>query len=102
MYKIKVLNKKIIAGILAASLLFIILFSAYFIAEHADHDCGGDDCPVCACLRQCEMMIRGLETGITAGEGAYLPALFLMIPVLLISSFVAGNTPVSKKVRLND
>ena len=102
MYGMKAFYKKFIAGILAASVLFIMMFSVLFIAEHADHDCTGDDCPVCACLQQCEMMFRGLETGMTAGAGVYLPLLFLIISVSLLCHFVAERTPVAIKVRLNN
>ena len=98
----KDLYKKTIAAILAASVLFILLFSVYFIAEHFDHDCTGDDCPVCACLQQYEIVLRGLETGMTAGAGVCVPTLVLMIYVSLICSSVAGKTPVSIKVRLNN
>ena len=98
----KDLYKKIITAILAASVLFILLFSAFFVAEHVDHDCTGDDCPVCACLQQCEMMLRGLESGMTAGAGIYLSVLFLMIYISSVCYIVAGKTPVSIKVRLNN
>ncbi len=102
MYGINHFSKKIITGILLAEVLFSMLFSAFYIAEHADHDCKGDDCPVCACLQQCETMLRGLRTGVTAGAGICLPVLFLIISASLSCCFFAGKTPVSIKVRLNN
>lgn len=98
----KDLCKKITAAIIAASVLFILLFSVFFIAKHVDHDCTGDDCPVCACLQQYETVLRGMETGMTVGTGICVPVLVLMIYILLFYGSVAGKTPVSIKVRLNN
>ena len=51
-------HKKIVAGIAAFAVLFIVLFSSFYICAEADHHCSGEDCPVCACIQICENVIR--------------------------------------------
>ena len=93
---------RITAGMMAFMLLFIMLFSSFFIAAHADHDCTGEDCPVCAFIQQCENNIRGAGGGITYISVVILP---VFLSFLLISADILSfqwGTPVSTKVRLNN
>ena len=93
---------RITAGVMGLMMLVIVLYSAVYIAAEADHDCCGEDCPVCACIHQCEITLRG------AGGGAQvqLTCIIPIIPVLLAAAFltaaIPGETPVSGKVRLNN
>ena len=93
---------KKISGIMAVMMLFIMLFSAMFIVLHSDHDCTGEDCPVCACLALCQKTIKTM--GNTNGTVAciatsVIPLLIVLSPVRL---FLASDTLVSRKIRLND
>ncbi len=95
-------KRRIAAGVTAFVMLVIMLFSAFYIAAEADHDCAGEDCPVCACIQQCETRMRVFGEGAGVQLSAVIPVLF----VLLISSFLsaasfAADTLVSQKVRLN-
>ncbi len=90
------------AGIMAFMLVLVMLFSSFFIAVHADHDCTGEDCPICACIQQCQNTIRTIGSGVMAVASVVLP---LSIVLFFISSGVLSfqhDTPVSTKVRLND
>lgn len=93
---------RIFTGIMAAMMLFVVLFSAFFIVSHSDHDCTGEDCPVCACIQQCENILHG------AGDSSLL-AVSDILPIILIAGFihvsyciVISDTPVSAKVRMNN
>lgn len=94
--------KKNIAGIIALMMLAIALLSALFIAVEADHDCTGEDCPICVCIEQCEQTLRQIGGGMAAGIVSVLPAAaFLFIAVYYFIAFLS-ETLVSKKVRLNN
>ena len=101
-YFMSVTGRHLTAGIMAAMMLLVMLFSSFYIAAHADHDCTGEDCPICACIQQCENTIRGAGIGITVLLAVCLPVLLS----LQIQSFgvpaVWWGTPVSTKVRLNN
>ncbi len=75
---------KLIAAILCGLVVFAVLFSAVFIAKEADHDCSGEDCPVCACLQMCEQFLQrtlGLASGAFAaiGAAAFAAAAFIFV-----------------------
>ena len=87
---------------MAVAMVFAMFFSSFFIASHVDHDCTGEDCPICACIQQCENTIRGIGSGIAATSAVIMP---LMIALVITSFGVLSfqwNTPVSAKVRMNN
>lgn len=94
-------KNRIAAGVLAALLLAAVVLGALFLAAEAHHDCCGEDCLICACLRQCEDLLRRSGTGADAQIAAALCAFFLSAPVLY-AAFFRPKTPVAGKVRLNN
>lgn len=52
-------NRKI-ALLLALAVCFVMLFSAFYIAAQADHDCIGEDCPICYQISICENTLKTL------------------------------------------
>ena len=100
--RIKTNRIRILAFIMASLMLFVIMLSSAYLAEHSDHECADEDCPICECIRLCESIIHsaGSDMVFTAAEFFLLVVLFLYFPIA-ISSF-ASDTPVTRKVRLND
>ena len=93
--------KKITVGILIAAVLFVTAFSAFYIAEHADHNCTHAHCPICVCIHQCESILHGLGS-IGAVLTLATPLVLAAVSIVSFDRFIAGDTPVSRKVRLND
>lgn len=52
------------ASALVLVLLFSILFTAFFAAVEAGHDCIGDDCPICASLMECGEIIQRMKNSL--------------------------------------
>ena len=94
--------KRIAAGVMALMMLALIGFSAFCIAAEAEHDCTGEDCPVCACVRQCGKTLRLLGTAAAARGFALAPVLAVLSAVPLAAALRDRETPVSGKVRLNN
>ncbi|MBR6159141.1 MAG: hypothetical protein IKQ40_02475 [Lachnospiraceae bacterium] len=94
--------KRITAFILAAMMIFIVMFSLIFITAHVHHECTGEDCPVCACIEMCESMLRQAGDGMTVLPSVIIPIIasvfFCFLPVVTF----AQDTLVSRKVRIND
>ena len=79
---------------------FVILGSVLFIAGHANHDCAGEDCAVCAELAQC---CRQLQTLGTAARSMIAAAAACFLAVLLTltgTAFAENHTLISWKVEL--
>lgn len=94
--------RRITACIMIVMVLFIMLFSECFIASHADHDCSGEDCPICACIHQCESMLRGFGSTLLGFVVLICPPLCVLASIFLFARFCARITPVSQKVRMNN
>ncbi|MCR5368359.1 hypothetical protein SAMN05660484_01662 [Eubacterium ruminantium] len=60
-------NTRIISFFMAAALIISILFSVLFIIREMDHDCSGDDCPICFELKQAEKILTG-EKNVTGSQ----------------------------------
>ena len=93
---------KITAIFLILAVLLFLFVSTYFIAYEADHECTGDDCPVCALIQMSENILRQLGSGVPAAAAA--SSLFILILMMQIctSESIILPTPVSKKIRLNN
>ncbi len=94
--------KRIAAGIVGIGMLFLVLFSAFCIAAEADHDCTGEDCPICACLRQCENTLHQMGDGTAFQTAVLIPVVFHPVSALLYAVGFPRETPVLQKVRLNN
>ena len=93
---------KITAIFLILVVLLFLFVSTYFIAYEADHECTGEDCPVCALIQMSENSLRQLGSGAPAATAA--SSLFVLILVMQIctSDSITLSTPVSRKTRLNN
>ncbi len=96
-------RKRLGALILCIGLILVLSVSVVFIAHEADHDCSGEDCPVC---RMVAVNIRLMRT-------LGLAALVLLLFRVLLSGQSARRRPdayvrvlpgtlVSWKIRLDD
>lgn len=95
-------SKRITAWIALVAVLFVMLFSVLYISQHADHECTGADCPVCAVMEQCSNNIKNIGTIVVA----IIAALFLCLSILKCVQFVCAVSPnyslISQKVRMNN
>lgn len=93
---------KILAPCIVILMLSVMVFSVMFIVSETDHDCTGEDCPVCALIQQCEQTVRSI------GGGASAAAVSLLFSAFIIAAFpipfitILCYTPVSLKIRLNN
>lgn len=95
------LTKKIVAGALALTMLCSLLFSCFYIAAEADHDCAGENCVICACLAQCESALHRFSSAMHAGQNNLMFAFIAVAAAYLTLQAFAQDTPVSIKVRMN-
>lgn len=95
--------KRIGALLLCVGLILILSVSTAFVIHEADHDCAGEDCPIC---RNIAINIRLLRTiGLAA---LILTAFFFLRTVRFVYdrrnqyACFCPATLVSWKIRLND
>ncbi len=91
-----------VAAIVAAMLLFGVLFSSAFIAEEFHHDCVGDECPICQTIAQCEAFLNRIATGTALFVVSVMAVIAAVCCALLYTGPATSGTLVSCKVRLNN
>ena len=93
---------KTFAAITATAMLLVILLAGIFIILEADHDCEGEDCPVCECLEQCQTTLHQLGAVVISGKAIIFPILLIIVSGIHFVRVIRKETPVSIKVRLNN
>lgn len=97
-------NKRIYAYLAALLVTAVLLLSGLFIVTYAQHDCTGEDCPVCAELQVCAATIRLITEA--AGTGAIIILTYIITEKILLSYqsglYLRPVSLVSLKIRLDD
>ena len=95
-------KKRLLAGMLGMVFLVAVLLSTFYLVAEAGHDCTGEDCPICACMQQCENTLHTMAYGGVLAVVAVLPMFLLFFRVLSEASKMVQETPVTRKVRMNN
>ena len=93
---------KIPALIMAIAMLSAVLLAGFFIAIEAEHDCEGEDCPICECLEQCHAILNQTGSAPVTCKGIVFSVALLITFCVHITRVFRRETPVTIKVRLND
>ena len=70
-------TKRILAMVMAVVIFAVVLSSALFLAEEADHDCIGDGCQICLQLNLCRGVLKSLSLALLATVAALTVACIL-------------------------
>lgn len=70
-------TKRILAMVMAVALFAVMLSSALFLAEEADHDCIGDGCQICLQLNLCRGVLKSLSLVLLAAAAPLTVACIL-------------------------
>jgi hypothetical protein len=99
----QVKKKPIISVLMLLVLVFSLFLSEYYVISHVQHDCTGDDCPICIQIDRCLNTLQSL-THCSAAPPVISAALIFIFSALAIakgfeSLFV--KTLVALRVRLD-
>ena len=92
-------NKRLYAFLAAFLVTAVLLLSGLFIVTHAEHDCTGEDCLVCAEIEACVCTIQLLSKAV--GTGAYL-VISKILSLCQTGLFLCPVSLVSLKIRLDN
>ena len=96
-------RKRRIALFLCLGLILALLASSAYIIHEANHDCTGEDCPVCQMIAVNLSVLRLSFIAVLALTAIRaLPDLFRSLRKAERSAFPFFGTLVSLKIRLND
>ena len=95
-------SKRVFAAILSLLVVFAVFFSAMFILAEADHDCSGEDCPVCRIIMLAEESLKKLSVIFCVIALAVSSLLSATAPRRAADASVSRFTPVLLKVKLSN
>mgnify|MGYP006918868324 FL=1 len=93
---------RLISGIVCTMLIVVMFVSLFYIVKEENHQCTGEDCPVCACIHQAEQILRNLGTGLVVAVCVSFTVTGGMPVVSGYCSTVRCSSLVAQKVRMND
>ncbi|MGL6218910.1 MAG: hypothetical protein ACRC36_12800 [Lacrimispora sphenoides] len=95
-------NKKLLAGFITLAILFMLLFSIFYITAEARHQCIGENCPICLEVQACVQALNTLGTGLAPAVAVFAAAYFFLICVIPVFHRNPSHTLVSLKVKLTN
>lgn len=95
-------KKRIISLVLAAAVFFAMLYSALYIAAEANHDCVGENCPICYQINVCKNTLKNLSLAVCAVAFAAAFTHTLCRSISSCANVTQSYTLVSLKVKLTD
>ena len=94
---------RVISMLFAVTLPLWLCISAHFLALEAGHDCHDDkDCPVCTCIQICTNMQKNMSNALLAVALVIVFATVNTYIPFLSEYLRTADTPVTKKIRLNN
>ena len=98
----KIKRKNIFLISLCILFLFVTFTSLFYVIEEANHNCSGEDCPICVNIHQTEQTLRNIGNGtIPIIIANIVLTLFIVLKVCKFM-FVSCISLVNQKVRLNN
>ena len=90
------------AVILALMVLFAMLSSMCFIATESEHDCAGEDCPICCQISICRNVLKTIGYAAAFSAGVIVLSRFVAAVRSLFIRVNDSTTLVSLKVNLSN
>ncbi len=95
-------KNRLIALLLAVTVIFAVLFSALFIAQNADHNCIGDDCQICYAISVCENVLKTIGSALAVVILAALVGVFRFFLPSVSKRTAYRTSLVTLKVKLSN
>ena len=90
--------KRILFAAAAVIISAVLIFGVLFIAAEAEHDCMGEDCPVCAVIN---LFVNALKSLSRVSVFSALTAFFTFYIILKLHCYLSVfKTPVTLRNRL--
>lgn len=93
-------RKRLIASVLALTVALVMLFFVCFIVAEADHDCVGENCPICYQICICENVMRSIGFVAIAVIFTIFSRLFSIAIPALVNKWEYNISLVRLKVKL--
>ncbi|MBR1721305.1 MAG: hypothetical protein IJ727_02280 [Treponema sp.] len=86
---------------LTAFLLLLCCLSVFFVHADFDHDCEGEDCPVCAVIQMARTNFQNLNFDSDNSLQVQFIS-FVALSLFAVSAILVSKTPITEKTKLNN
>jgi len=93
---------KIVSSAVCITALLAVFSALLFLLAESGHVCDDDDCPVCACMQMCEEQLHRLAGGLPDASVCIIAVFCVVVLIALFQPVLVKDTPVLRKVRLNN
>ncbi len=100
--RIRQRTRRLLAAVGVAFLLGIQVFSAAYVAHEADHDCCGEECPVCVQLQQCVANFHLTGSGLEEDTTIVSLPILAAVRTVPIEVLPQCRSLVAQKVQFNE
>jgi hypothetical protein len=92
------------AFLLVVLITIILILSSFYLIKHMNHDCTGENCPVCAQIRVCFYALHLFSEAVGVGAAVIVAYLFItkMNLTYLAGRFLLPVSLVRLKIRLDN
>ena len=94
--------RRLLAAVGVALLLGSQILSAAYIAHEADHDCSGEECPVCVQLQQCVANFHLTGSGLEADTTTVSLPIIVADRIVPVEVLPQCRSLVTQKVQFNE
>ena len=94
-------KQRALAILLSAMMCFLVLFSVFYVVVENNHDCSGENCPICYQINMCESTIKSISAGSAAPAVVAAAFVILLLMSLIENETNLNETLVSLKVKLS-
>ena len=95
-------KKSLLTSILCGIFVAVLVVSGALIATHLQHDCPGENCPVCAAISTWEQLLRGMALVAVLGSVLLLAQRSSGVSTAARFDGAVAHTLVTLKVKLSD
>ncbi len=95
-------KKKIFVLALCFLLCLTMVFAESFIITHYNHDCCGEDCPICREIAACTIYLHGAGFCLIAVAGTLFLSCLILKVFIIVCCMRNSMTLVSLKVKLTN
>ena len=95
-------TRRLLAAVGVAILLGFQVLSAAYVAHEADHDCCGEECPVCVQLQQCLANFQLTGSGLEAGTTVVPLPIIAADRIILVEVALSNRSLVAQKIQFNE
>ena len=95
-------KKRLLSSLLCVIFVAALIVSGALIATHLQHDCPGENCPVCAAISTWEQLLRGMALAAALESALLLAQRALGVCLAARFNGTTAHTLVTLKVKLSD